>query len=304
MGPLAFAFVTSLAALLFCFFVKLWIFKKDEGTDSMRVIAGFIKEGASGYLKQQYKIVILFFIFVFAVMMFLKMNVVAFGFLAGGFCSALCGWIGMYISTNSGSRTAFAAKTSLNSGLRVAFSAGTVMGFCVVGFALLFLSISFFVLQRMYGDDLSLITSTMLSFGMGASCYALFARVGGGIYTKAADVGADLVGKVEAGIPEDDPRNPAVIADQVGDNVGDVAGMGADLYESYVDSLLAAMALAVTAGLGLKGVFLPLALGAAGAIASLFGYFFVRTRQETQTALLFALRRGVIVAAVLIVALY
>jgi len=303
MGPLAFAFVTSLAALLFCFFVKLWIFKKDEGTDSMRVIAGFIKEGASGYLKQQYKIVILFFIFVFAVMMFLKMNVVAFGFLAGGFCSALCGWIGMYISTNSGSRTAFAAKTSLNSGLRVAFSAGTVMGFCVVGFALLFLSISFFVLQRMYGDDLSLITSTMLSFGMGASCYALFARVGGGIYTKAADVGADLVGKVEAGIPEDDPRNPAVIADQVGDNVGDVAGMGADLYESYVDSLLAAMALAVTAGLGLKGVFLPLALGAAGAIASLFGYFFVRTRQETQTALLFALRRGVIVAAVLIVAM-
>lgn len=297
---LLFVFVSSIIALLFCFAVRNWIMKNDEGTDKMKEIAGYIKEGAKGYLQQQYKVVGAFFAVVFVIMFFLLNKVVAIGFLTGGMCSALCGWIGMYIATNSSSRTAYAAKDSLNKGLRVAFSAGTVMGLAVVGLALLYLSVSFFFLRGMFGDDLVTITSTMLSFGMGASCYALFARVGGGIYTKAADVGADLVGKVEIGIPEDDPRNPAVIADQVGDNVGDVAGMGADLYESYVDSIVAAMALAVTAGLGLKGVFLPLVLGACGVLASIIAYFFVKTKDENQEALLKALRRGVFVAAGLI----
>ncbi len=303
MHYLVFAFGTALAALIFCWFIKQWIFRRSEGNDAMLAIAGYIKEGARGYLKQQYKIVCIFFAVVFLLMLAIGLKIVAVGFLAGGVCSALCGWIGMFISTHSGSRTAFAASNSLNNGLRVAFSAGTVMGLSVVGFALLFLTLSYVILNRIYGGDLAQITATMLSFGMGASSYALFARVGGGIYTKAADVGADLVGKVEAGIPEDDPRNPAVIADQVGDNVGDVAGMGADLYESYVDSLLAAMALAVSAGLGSRGVFLPLMLGACGVIASIIGYFFVRTSQETQRALLMALRRGLFVAAGLIVGL-
>jgi len=298
---LLFVFLSSLAALIFCVFLRFWIFKSSEGTDKMREIAGYIKEGAQGYLRQQYKVVGIFFAVVFCLMFFLGMKIVAIGFITGGFCSALCGWVGMYIATNSSARTAWAAKTSLNSGLRVAFSAGTVMGLTVVGLALLYLSTSFYFLSKFYSTDLGVITSTMLSFGMGASCYALFARVGGGIYTKAADVGADLVGKVEAGIPEDDPRNPAVIADQVGDNVGDVAGMGADLYESYVDSIVAAMALAVTAGLGLRGVKLPLVLGACGVIASIIAYFFVKTKKDTQEALLSALRRGVFLASFLIV---
>lgn len=298
---LLFVFSSSLAALLFCFFVTRWIFKNPEGTSKMKEISAYIKEGAKGYLKQQYKVVGIFFLIMFVIMIFLGMRIVAIGFLSGGICSALCGWIGMYIATNSSSRTAYAARSSLNSGLRVAFSAGTVMGFCVVGLALLYISLSFFFLYKYYTQDLAKLTSTLLSFGMGASCYALFARVGGGIFTKAADVGADLVGKVEAGIPEDDPRNPAVIADQVGDNVGDVAGMGADLYESYVDSIVATMALAVTAGLGLKGIYLPLVLGACGIIASMIGYFFVRTKKNTQKDLLFALRKGVFVTAICIV---
>ena len=298
---------SAAVALFFCAILVFWIFKRSEGTDKMKEIAGFIKTGAQGYLKQQYKIVGVFFLLVFLAMYLMGMKVISFAFLAGGLCSALCGWIGMYIATNSSARTAYATRTSLNSGLRVAFSAGTVMGLAVVGIALLYLAIGFIVLKKIYAatvidsDSLIKITSTMLSFGMGASCYALFARVGGGIYTKAADVGADLVGKVEAGIPEDDPRNPAVIADQVGDNVGDVAGMGADLYESYVDSIVAAMALAVTAHLGLKGVFLPLVLGACGVIASVIAYFFVRTKKESQKDLLTALRRGVFLAGLIII---
>ena len=297
---LLFVFISSILALLFCFFMVIWIFKRPVGTDRMKEISGFIQEGAMGYLAQQYKIVGIFFVIMFIIMYALGMHIVAIGFVSGGICSALCGWIGMYIATHSSSRTAFAARSSLNSGLRVAFSAGSVMGFSVVGLALLYISISFFFLYKYYTQSLVDLTTTLLSFGMGASSYALFARVGGGIYTKAADVGADLVGKLEAGIPEDDPRNPAVIADQVGDNVGDVAGMGADLYESYVDSIIAAMALAAAAGLGLRGVFLPLVLGASGVIASLIGYFFVRTKKNSQKALLFALRKGVFMTALLI----
>ncbi|MFH1768916.1 MAG: sodium-translocating pyrophosphatase [Candidatus Omnitrophota bacterium] len=303
LGYLIFIFSSSLAALLFCFFIGLWIFKQDEGTDKMKEISAYIKEGAKSYLLQQYKVVGIFFLIMLLFMIILGMPVVGIGFISGGFFSALCGWIGMYISTHSSSRTACAVKTSLNSGLRVAFSAGTVMGLSVVGLALFYITVSLYLLYRYYTQDLAQLTSTLLSFGMGASCYALFARVGGGIYTKAADVGADLVGKVEEGIPEDDPRNPAVIADQVGDNVGDVAGMGADLYESYVDSIVAAMALAVTAGLGLKGVFLPLILGAGGVLSSLIGYFFVRTNKNTQKDLLFAIRRGVFLTALLIAVL-
>ncbi len=290
---LLFVMISSVLALVFCLFVGIWIFKNSEGTDAMKTIAGYIREGAQSYLSQQYKVVGIFFLIVFVILFALEMKIVSVAFLIGGFCSALCGWIGMFIATHSSGRTAFAAGKSINGGLRVAFSAGTVMGLSVVGIALLYLSVSFYLLSRFFTQDLVLITSTMLSFGMGASCYALFARVGGGIYTKAADVGADLVGKVEAGIPEDDPRNPAVIADQVGDNVGDVAGMGADLYESYVDSVVAAMALAVSAGLGLKGVLLPLILGGCGVIASIIGYFLVRTKKESQSSLIFALRRGV-----------
>ncbi|MBN2483845.1 MAG: sodium-translocating pyrophosphatase [Candidatus Omnitrophica bacterium] len=297
---LLFVVISSVIALLFCLFVGIWIFKNSEGTDTMKTIAGYIKEGAQGYLAQQYKVVGIFFIIVFVILYLLGMKIVSFAFLIGGCCSALCGWIGMFIATHSSARTAQAASVSINNGLRVAFSAGTVMGLSVVGIGLLYLSASFFLLYRFFTQDLVVITSTMLSFGMGASCYALFARVGGGIYTKAADVGADLVGKVEAGIPEDDPRNPAVIADQVGDNVGDVAGMGADLYESYVDSIVAAMALAVSAGLGLKGIYLPLVLGACGVIASVIGYFLVRTKKESQGALIFALRRAVFSVAAMI----
>jgi K(+)-stimulated pyrophosphate-energized sodium pump len=234
---------------------------------------------------------------------------VPFAFLTGGFWSALCGWIGMSVSTRANAPTAFAARESLNKGLKVAFGAGTVMGLMVVGLGLLDLAVWFWILKWWYThhplpqgiDQLTAITSTMLCFGMGASSYALFARVGGGIYTKAADVGADLVGKVEEGLPEDDPRNPAVIADQVGDNVGDVAGMGADLYESYVDSIIATMALAAGAGLGLRGVSLPMVIAVCGVVASIIGFFLVKTKKETQKDLIFALRRGVISSAIFIV---
>ena len=231
---------------------------------------------------------------------------VPFAFLSGGFFSGLSGFIGMTIATKASNRTTSAARTSLNSALRVAFSAGSVMGFTVVGLGLLDLVIWYGILDWYYSthpiavgmDKISAITSTMLCFGMGASSQALFARVGGGIFTKAADVGADLVGKVEAGIPEDDPRNPAVIADNVGDNVGDVAGMGADLYESYVGSIVATSALGVAAGLGLAGVIVPMAMAGLGVVASIIGTFFVNTKEDaSQGTLLAALRRGVFVSA-------
>ncbi|MEW5972010.1 MAG: sodium-translocating pyrophosphatase, partial [Pseudomonadota bacterium] len=290
------------------------ILAMPQGTEKMQEISKYIREGAKGYLNQQYKVVGIFFVIVFSILMFMATKnllviFVPFAFLTGGFWSAVCGWVGMFISTRANDRTAFAAKTSLNSGLKTAFAAGTVMGLMVVGLGLLDLAVWFIILQWWYSghplpvgmDQMTAITSTMLCFGMGASSYALFARVGGGIYTKAADVGADLVGKVEAGIPEDDPRNPAVIADQVGDNVGDVAGMGADLYESYVDSIVATMALAATAGLGMIGVSLPMLIASSGVIAAIFGFFMVKTKKDKQKDLLMALRRGVISAGIIIV---
>jgi len=294
----------SLLALLFAFYLSKTTKKFDEGTDVMRQIAQAIREGARAYLKRQYRAVIIIFAIVFIILFVLVLNkllpfFVPFIFLTGGFFSALSGFIGMNQATNSSARTANAARTSLNSALRVAFGAGGVMGFVVVGLSLFDLSAWFVALNLIYrslpmSERLLIITQTLVCYGMGASFQALFARVGGGIFTKAADVGADLVGKVEADIPEDDPRNPATIADNVGDNVGDVAGMGADLYESYVGSIVAAMALAFAAGFSIKGIMLPLFLAAAGVLASVIGTFLVRTREDaSQRTLLLAIRRGV-----------
>ncbi|HDZ77607.1 MAG TPA: sodium-translocating pyrophosphatase [Candidatus Omnitrophica bacterium] len=303
--------IGSALALLFAAYLSFRIFRFSEGTEKMREIANAVKVGAKAYIKRQYLGVSLFFGVVFLILLALSLNdylpvFVPFAFLTGGFFSALAGYIGMMVSTNSSARTACAAEKSLNSGLTVAFSSGAVMGLVVVGLGLLDLSIWYFLLDWYYTknplpigvDKIGVITSTMLCFGMGASAQALFARVGGGIFTKAADVGADLVGKIEAGIPEDDPRNPAVIADNVGDNVGDVAGMGADLYESYVGSIVATMALAVAAGLGIKGVTIPLVMASVGVVASIIGTFFVRSGEKAdQGTLLWALRRGVFSAA-------
>jgi K(+)-stimulated pyrophosphate-energized sodium pump len=306
--------IGSLLALFFSAYLTFRIFKFDEGNEKMREIAQAVRSGARAYLKRQYLGVGLFFFVVFFILMALSLNdylpiFVPFAFLTGGFFSGLSGYIGMTVATYSSARCANAARKSLNSALTVAFSSGAVMGLVVVGLGLLDLSIWYFLLDWYYTthplpsglDKIGAITSTMLCFGMGASSQALFARVGGGIFTKAADVGADLVGKVEAGIPEDDPRNPAVIADNVGDNVGDVAGMGADLYESYVGSIVATMALAVAAGLGLKGVTIPLVMAAVGVIASIIGTFLVRSKEEaTQAVLLAALRRAIFSSAAII----
>ena len=306
--------VGSILALGFAFYLAVSILKKDEGTDKMKEIAAAVRIGAGAYLKRQYIGVSLFFFVVFFILLalaFLKYLpiFVPFAFLTGGFFSGLSGFIGMSIATRSSNRTAAAAMKSLNSGLRVAFSSGAVMGLTVVGLGLLDLSIWYYFLDWYYAahplpagvDRIGAITSTMLCFGMGASSQALFARVGGGIFTKAADVGADLVGKVEAGIPEDDPRNPAVIADNVGDNVGDVAGMGADLYESYVGSIVATSALGVAAGLGLAGVTVPMVMAAVGVLASIIGTFFVKSREEaSQGVLLAALRKGVFASSFIV----
>ncbi len=315
MNPILFVFACSLLALGFCGYLIRWIFKQPQGSEKMKTISRYIYEGAKSYLKQQYKVVGIFFLVVFVVLTFMAIRgylvfFVPIAFVTGGLFSGFCGWLGMFVATNSNARTTHAASLSLNKGLRVAFSAGTVMGLVVVGLGLLEMATWFLILKWYYSihplpegsNLLSAITSTMLCFGMGASSYALFARLGGGIYTKAADVGADLVGKVEAGIPEDDPRNPAVIADQVGDNVGDVAGMGADLYESYVDSIVATMALAAGAGLGVTGVITPMLMAACGVVASLVGYFFVKTKEKaTQKELLKSLRKGILTAAGLVV---
>jgi len=315
MNSIIFVFAGAALALSFCGFLIRWIFKQPQGNEKMQAVSRYIFEGAKGYLKQQYKVVSIFFLIVFCILLFMAFKgflvmFVPFAFITGGLFSGFCGWIGMYVATKSNSRTTFAAQQSLNKGLRVAFSGGTVMGFMVVGLGLLEMATWFVILKWYYtvnplpvgSDLLTAITSTMLCFGMGASSYALFARLGGGIYTKAADVGADLVGKVEAGMPEDDPRNPAAIADLVGDNVGDVAGMGADLYESYVDAIVATMALAAAAGLGLKGVITPMLMAACGVVASLVGYFFVRTKEgATQKGLLKALRKGVWTASGLVI---
>ena len=307
--------IGSVIAIIFAIFLILKILRQDEGTAEMKEIAACVREGAYAYIKRQYSIVGIFFAVTFSVLFLLYLRgyliiFVPFAFLTGGFFSGLCGFIGMSVATQSSARTTAAARTSLNGALRVAFSSGAVMGLMVVGLGLLDLSIWYYFLNWYYRNldeaiRIQNITSTMLNFGMGASFMALFARVGGGIFTKAADVGADLVGKVEAGIPEDDPRNPAVIADNVGDNVGDVAGMGADLYESYVGSIVATMALGSAAfiqyGKSLKGITIPLVIAAVGVIASLIGTLFVRSGEKAeQHELLLALRKGIFTSAALI----
>jgi K(+)-stimulated pyrophosphate-energized sodium pump len=299
--------ISSLIALAFVLYLAKVIMKESEGSDEMSRIAEAIRAGANAYLKRQYTGVALFFAIMFVILLILAILkyihlFVPFSFVIGGFFSGLAGFIGMKIATNANARTANAARKSLNSGFRIAFSSGAVMGLVVVGLGLLHLSIALYLLDAYFtGPDKYIqITSIMLTFGMGASSMALFARVGGGIFTKAADVGADLVGKVEAGIPEDDPRNPAVIADNVGDNVGDVAGMGADLFESYVGSLVSTSSLAVAAGLGLKGITVPFILAALGILASIIGTFFVKAdEKKDQGALLGVLRRAVYISSII-----
>jgi len=306
--------IGSLLAIMFAGYLASRVLQKERGTERMKEIGDSVKEGAKAYLRRQYSVVALFFAAVFCILLWLSYRgylviFVPFAFLTGGFFSGLSGYIGMSIATSASDRTAQAARSSLNGALRISFSAGAVMGLAVVGLGLLDLSIWYWLLNWYYSthspaggiDKIGAITSTMLCFGMGASSQALFARVGGGIFTKAADVGADLVGKMEAGIPEDDPRNPAVIADNVGDCVGDCAGMGADLYESYVGSIVATMALAVAAGLGIAGVTIPMVMAAVGVVASIIGTFFVKSEEKAeQGALLKALRKGIFASAILI----
>ena len=280
----------------------------DCGTERMKKISDSVKSGANAYLKRQYTVVAVFFAVMFAVLSCMALlglltPYVPFAFITGGFFSGLSGFIGMKIATAANARTANACQGSLNRGLRVAFSAGSVMGFTVVGLGLLDISVWLILLKYVFKLSADAATAAMLTFGMGASSMALFARVGGGIFTKAADVGADLVGKVEAGIPEDDPRNPAVIADNVGDNVGDVAGMGADLYESYVGSVISSMALGVTAfqEQALNAMSVPLLIAAAGILCSLLGTFLVHTKEDAnQKDLLKSLSRGTNFSAVMI----
>ena len=307
--------VASVVALSMAWYFFQSMMKYDEGTPRMREIAQHVRHGAMAYLKQQYTVVLYVFIalaILFAFMAYvLKVQNpwVPFAFLTGGFFSGLCGFFGMKTATYASGRTANAARKSLNQGLQIAFRSGAVMGLVVVGLGLLDIAMWFILLTYLYhGSNMALVTvtTTMLTFGMGASTQALFARVGGGIYTKAADVGADLVGKVEQDIPEDDPRNPATIADNVGDNVGDVAGMGADLYESYCGSILSTAALGATAfvasgDMQLKAVVAPMIIAAVGIFLSLIGIFLVRTKEEaTMKDLLKSLSIGTNVAAVLI----
>ena len=302
-------FIGALIAGLFAVMQAKKVMTYSEGTDRMKKIAASIREGANAYLKQQYTTVFKVFLVVFVILLVMafatggKMlsKFTPFAFVTGGVFSMLAGFIGMKIATASNARTAQAASESLNKGLRIAFSSGSVMGFTVVGLGMLDITMWYFILRFAFGiADPVQIGNIMVMNGMGASFMALFARVGGGIYTKAADVGADLVGKVEAGIPEDDPRNPATIADNVGDNVGDVAGMGADLYESYVGSILATFSLGAIAGYGFRGMLLPLLLAVTGIICSIIGSFLVKTKEDaTQQSLLKSLRTGTYTAAIL-----
>ena len=305
--------IASVVALGMAFFFFTQMMKEDEGTPRMREIALYVRKGAMAYLKQQYKVVGIVFVILCALFAFMAygLNVqnpwVPFAFLTGGFFSGLAGFFGMKTATYASARTANAARKSLDAGLKVAFRSGAVMGLTVVGLGLLDIAVWFVVLNHFDADGLISITTTMLTFGMGASTQALFARVGGGIYTKAADVGADIVGKVEADIPEDDPRNPATIADNVGDNVGDVAGMGADLYESYCGSVLSTAALGAAAfgaagtAVQLKAVIAPMLIAAVGVFLSLIGIFLVRTKEgATMRDLLRSLSLGTNVSAVLI----
>lgn len=300
-----FTFLGSVIALLFAALTAKKVLKFSEGNEKMQKISQSIRKGANAYLKRQYSVVSVFFAGMFVILLVMAAFglltwFVPFAFITGGLFSGLSGFIGMKIATLSNARTANACQQGLNRGLRVAFSAGSVMGFTVVGLGLFDISVWFFLLNFVFKLSPSEITGAMLTFGMGASSMALFARVGGGIFTKAADVGADLVGKVEAGIPEDDPRNPAVIADNVGDNVGDVAGMGADLYESYVGSVISASALGVSAFQGeIKAMAVPMILAAIGIVMSILGTFFVRTGENIEQKLLLrALRRGTNLSAV------
>jgi len=310
--------VASILALIFAYVFFKQMMKESEGDEKMTAIASHVRKGAMAYLRQQYKVVIIVFAIltvlfaILAYVLHVQNAWVPGAFLTGGFFSGLAGFFGMKTATYASARTANAARYSLNSGLKVAFRSGAVMGLVVVGLALLDISLWFLLLNHFIpdmeaGHKLMVITTTMLTFGMGASTQALFARVGGGIFTKAADVGADLVGKVEAGIPEDDPRNPATIADNVGDNVGDVAGMGADLYESYAGSILATAALGAAAFhndvvLQFKGVIAPMIIGAVGTLLSIIGIFAVRTGEDAdQKQLLSALGRGVNLSSILIV---
>lgn len=306
-GLVIFTFIGAVIALIFAVIMACKVMKFSEGTDLMKKISGSIRKGANAYLKRQYSIVLIFFVCMFVILCIMAAFklltwFVPFAFITGGFFSGLSGFVGMKIATAANCRTANACREGLNRGLRVAFSAGSVMGFTVVGLGLLDISVWFMLLKFVFKLEPTAITSAMLTFGMGASSMALFARVGGGIFTKAADVGADLVGKVEAGIPEDDPRNPAVIADNVGDNVGDVAGMGADLYESYVSSIISASALGVAAfGGELKAMALPMLMAAVGILCSILGTFLVRTKEgASQKNLLKALSRGTNFSAILI----
>ena len=302
-------FVGAVVAGLFAVLQAKKVMGYSEGTEKMQKLAASIREGANAYLKRQYTTVLKVFAIVFVVLLVIafasggKMlsKFTPFAFVTGGIWSMLAGLVGMKIATSSNARTAQAASESLNKGLRVAFSSGSVMGFTVVGLGMLDITIWFFLLRYAFGiDDPVQLGNIMVMNGMGASFMALFARVGGGIYTKAADVGADLVGKVEAGIPEDDPRNPATIADNVGDNVGDVAGMGADLYQSYVGSILATFALSAVGGYGFAGMLLPMALAVVGIICSIIGSFLVKTKENaSQQALLKSLRTGTYTAAIL-----
>lgn len=310
--------ISSILALGFAYYFYARLMKESEGTEKMASIALYVRKGAMAYLKQQYKVVGFFFLVITAIFAILAYGFnlqnpwVPFAFITGGFFSGLAGFFGMKTATQASARTANAARESLNRGLQIAFRSGAVMGLVVVGLGLLDISIWFYILNSVYpstmsdGHNLVIVTTTMLTFGMGASTQALFARVGGGIFTKAADVGADLVGKVEAGIPEDDPRNPATIADNVGDNVGDVAGMGADLYESYCGSILATAALGSAAflhnpALQMKAVMAPMLIAAVGIILSIAGIFVVKTKEgASQKQLLAALGRGVNLSSVFI----
>ena len=302
-------FVGAALALIFAYLQKCKVMKCSEGDEKMVKIASSIRAGANAYLKQQYSTVAKVFAVVFVILLIIAFaskgqmlsRVTPFAFLTGGIWSMLAGLIGMKIATAANARTANAAHESLNHGLNVAFSSGTVMGFTVVGLGILDITL-WFIGLRYIGKitDPTVLANIMVMNGMGASFMALFARVGGGIYTKAADVGAALVGKVEAGIPEDDPRNPATIADNVGDNVGDVAGMGADLYESYVGSILATFALSAAANYGWSGMLLPVALAVCGIVCSLIGSFLIKTKEDaTQMSLLKSLRTGTYTAAAL-----
>jgi len=311
MNPTVFTLIGSLIALLTVTILILRMLKADTGTEEMLRIATAIESAAKAYLKKQYSVVTLFYGVFFVILCVLAYTgyvnmFVPFAFLTGGFFSGLAGYIGMRVATKANVRTTQACKNSINSGLRIAFMSGTVMGLVVVGLGLLDLSAWYYLLDHYYSglaqmERIQIITSTILTFGVGASFMALFARVGGGIFTKAADVGADLVGKVEAGIPEDDLRNPAVIADNVGDNVGDVAGMGADLYESYVGSIIATMALGVSAGLGVDGVTVPMVMASVGILASILGTFLVKTNEMSQRSLLWAIRRGIYTTSLIVI---